>query len=66
MTIIKNKKINKAIQKKRRDMKNNSLKIADFQSEKISRNTQKTIKGGDPLTSPEEPNPLKNGGGGNG
>jgi len=48
-------------------MKNISLKmkITDFQADKISREAQKTVKGGDPQT-PEEPNPLKNGGGGNG
>ncbi|MBW1657364.1 rSAM-modified peptide [Flavobacterium quisquiliarum] len=48
-------------------MKNNSLKIADFQFEKISRESQRTVKGGDTTTPPEEPNPLNNGGGnGNG
>ncbi|SFC63194.1 hypothetical protein [Flavobacterium phragmitis] len=48
-------------------MKNNSLKIADFQFETISREAQRMVKGGDTTTPPEEPNPLNNGGGnGNG
>ncbi len=46
-------------------MKNNSLKIADFQFEKISREAQKTVKGGDPQV-PEEPNPIRGTGSGNG
>ncbi|WP_289664436.1 hypothetical protein [Flavobacterium panacagri] len=47
-------------------MKNNSLKISDFQLEKISREAQKNVKAGGDTDPPEEPNPLKNGGGGNG
>ncbi|WP_289664437.1 rSAM-modified peptide [Flavobacterium panacagri] len=47
-------------------MKKRTFTLGDFEIEKISRDAQKTIKGGDPLTPPEEPNPLKNGGGGNG
>ncbi|SFC63225.1 hypothetical protein [Flavobacterium phragmitis] len=48
-------------------MKKNTLKIADFQFETISREAQRTVKGGDTTTPPEEPNPLNNGGGnGNG
>ncbi|MBW1657361.1 rSAM-modified peptide [Flavobacterium quisquiliarum] len=48
-------------------MKKNTLKIADFQFEKISQEAQKTVKGGVTTTPLEEPNPLNNGGGnGNG
>ncbi len=47
-------------------MKNNSLKIADFQFEKISREAQRTLKGGDTTTPPEEPNPIRGTGSGNG
>ncbi|WP_347050087.1 hypothetical protein [Flavobacterium olei] len=46
-------------------MKNNSLKIKNFESDKISKEAQKIIRGGD--GEPIDPNnPVKNGGSGNG
>ncbi|PBJ11345.1 rSAM-modified peptide [Flavobacterium sp. ACN6] len=46
----------------------NSLKITDFEIEKISKNAQKSVRGGDaepdPITPPN--NPVKGGGNGNG
>lgn len=46
-------------------MKTKTLKIADFESQKINKDAQKVIRGGDgELIDPN--NPVKNGGGGNG
>jgi len=49
-------------------MKNNSLKIKNFESDKINKEAQKSIRGGDGETTidPNNPNPVKNGGSGNG
>ena len=48
-------------------MKNNTLTFKDFESEKINKETQRIIRGGD--AEPADPPisyPIKNGGGGNG
>ncbi|WP_205334633.1 hypothetical protein [Flavobacterium fluviale] len=48
-------------------MKNKVLKFKDFESEKINKETQRIIRGGD--GEPADPPisyPIKNGGGGNG
>jgi len=46
-------------------MKNKALQLADFELEKINKDVQKVIRGGD--GEPIDPNnPVKNGGSGNG
>jgi len=46
-------------------MKSKALQLADFELEKINKDTQKVIRGGD--GEPIDPNnPVKNGGSGNG
>ena len=43
----------------------NSLKITDFEIEKLNKEAQKAVRGGDG-DPPVINNPIKNGGGGNG
>ncbi len=45
-------------------MKANSLKIADFEIEKLNKDAQKTVRGGG--DDPTDPNNPAKGGGGNG
>ena len=49
-------------------MKTKALNIKDFEIEKINKEAQKSIRGGDGETTidPNNPNPVKNGGSGNG
>ncbi|MBE8725138.1 rSAM-modified peptide [Flavobacterium hungaricum] len=44
-------------------MKNTNLKFSDFQLEQLTKEQQKTVRGGDGETPPVDP---KNGGGGSG
>ncbi|PBJ11344.1 hypothetical protein [Flavobacterium sp. ACN6] len=48
-------------------MKTKTFTLRDFEVERISKNAQKSIMGGDPPVPPEETNnPVKGGGNGNG
>ncbi len=47
-------------------MKNKALKITDFEVEKLNKDAQKVVRGGDGDPPIEQNNPIKNGGGGNG
>ncbi|WP_347050086.1 hypothetical protein [Flavobacterium olei] len=47
-------------------MKNKALNIKDFEIERINREAQKSIRGGDDETPTDPNNPIKNGGSGNG
>jgi len=49
-------------------MKTKALNIKNFEIEKINKEAQKSIRGGDGETTidPNNPNPVKNGGSGNG
>jgi len=54
-------------QSKKYKVMKNSLKITDFEIEKLNKEAQKVVRGGGGETSEEEKNnPIKNGGGGNG
>ncbi len=47
-------------------MKNTPFKLQDFELEKMSKESQKTITAGSPPTPPEEPTPIRGTGSGNG
>ncbi|WP_128414676.1 rSAM-modified peptide [Flavobacterium sp. Root901] len=47
-------------------MANNKLKFEDFQEEKLTKNQQKMVRGGDDLTTPPPVDPGKKDNNGNG